>query len=94
MQVPVQNVDCRRSRIAWLKFLATRVGGLAIVTAVVGVAYLSAVALRLDSHRPQWGGRATALSFVTVCVVHLVALIGTGCYRLAWRRIRGSELPR
>ena len=94
MQVPVQNVDCRRSRIAWLKFLATRVVGLAVDTAVLGVAYLSAFALRLDFQRPQWGWRATALSFVTVCVVHLVALIGTGCYRLAWRRIRGSELPR
>ena len=94
MQVPVQNVDCRRSRIAWLKFLATRVVGLAVDTAVQGVAYLSAFALRLDFQRPQWGWRATALSFVTVCVVHLVALIGTGCYRLAWRRIRGSELPR
>ena len=94
MQVPVQNVDCRRSRIAWLKFLATRVVGLAVDTAVLGIAYLSAFALRLDFQRPQWGWRATALSFVTVCVVHLVALIGTGCYRLAWRRIRGSELPR
>ena len=94
MQVPVQNVDCRRSRIAWVKFLATRVVGLAVDTAVLGVAYLSAFALRLDFQRPQWGWRATALSFITVCIVHLAALVVTGCYRLAWRRIRGSELPR
>ena len=79
---------------AWTLFLATRVVGLAVDAGVLGLAYLAAFALRLDFQRPQWGWRATALSFVTVCVVHLVALIVTGCYRLAWRRIRGSELPR
>ena len=62
--------------------------------AVLGLAYLSAFALRLDFQTPQWGWRATAWSYVTVCVVHLAALVVTGCYRLAWRRIRGSELPR
>ena len=89
-----QCTSCRRSREAWVKFLATRVVGLVIDAAVLGLAYIAAFSLRLDFHRPQWGWRATALSFVTVCVVHLVALIVTGCYRLAWRRIRGSELPR
>ena len=79
---------------AWLLFLATRVVGLAVDAAVLGLAYLSAFALRLDFQTPQWGWRATAGSYVTVCIVHLAALVVTGCYRLAWRRIRGSELPR
>ena len=79
---------------AWALFLATRVVGLAVDAAVLGLAYVSAFALRLDFQRPQWGWRATAWSYVTVCVVHLAALVVTGCYRLAWRRIRGSELPR
>lgn len=79
---------------AWTLFLATRVVGLFVDAAVLGFAYLSAFALRLDFETPRWGWRATALSFVTVCIVHLVALVACGCYRLAWRRIRGSELPR
>ena len=83
----------RRGR-AWALFLATRAVGLAVDAAVLGLAYLSAFALRLDFQTPQWGWRATAWSYVTVCVVHLAALVVTGCYRLAWRRIRGSELPR
>ncbi len=79
---------------AWLLFLATRVVGLAVDAAVLGLAYLSAFALRLDFQTPQWGWRATAWSYVTVCIVHLASLVATGCYRLTWRRIRGSELPR
>lgn len=77
-----------------MKFLATRVVGLAVDAAVLGLAYLSAFSLRLEFQTPRWGWRATALSFVTVCVVHLVSLVACGCYRLTWRRIRGSELPR
>ena len=89
-----QSAGCRRSREAWIKFLVTRVVGLAVDAGVLGFAYLSAFALRLDFQRPLWGWRATAFSFITVCVVHLVSLVVSGCYRLAWRRIRGSELPR
>ena len=89
-----KSVGFQRSRAAWMKFLATRVVGLAVDAGVLGLAYLSAFALRLDFQTPQWGWRATAMSFVMVCVVHLAALLACGCYRLAWRRTRGSELPR
>ena len=89
-----KSVGWRRSRVAWMKFLATRAVGLVVDAAVLGFAYLSAFALRLDFQTPQWGWRATAQSFVMVCVVHLASLIACGCYRLPWRRTRGSELPR
>ncbi|MGN0855487.1 MAG: SDR family NAD(P)-dependent oxidoreductase [Kiritimatiellia bacterium] len=83
----------RRGR-AWILFLATRLVGFAADAAVLALAYLAAFALRFDFQAPMWGWRKTALSFITVCIVHLLALVVTGCYRLAWRRIRGSELPR
>ena len=84
-----------RSREAWLRFLATRVVGMAVDAAVIGFAYLCAFALRFDFQEPtSLGGWATvARSYVVVCAVHLVSLLVFGCYRLAWRRIRGSELP-
>ncbi|MBQ6137929.1 MAG: SDR family NAD(P)-dependent oxidoreductase [Kiritimatiellae bacterium] len=85
-----------RSREAWARFLATRVVGVFVDAAVVALAYLAAVALRFDFAEPTsiggWG--AIARSYVTVCVVHLSSLLVFGCYRLAWRRIRGVELPR
>ncbi len=83
-----------RSREAWLRFLATRVVGLIVDAAVIALAYIAAFALRLDFQQPTWGWRATAMSYGVVCFVHLVALLVCGCYRLAWRRIRGVELPR
>ncbi len=83
-----------RSREAWLKFLATRVVGLLVDAAVIALAYVTAFALRLDFQHPQWGWRATAMSYGVVCAVHLASLLLCGCYRLAWRRIRGAELPR
>ena len=78
-----------------MKFLATRVVGMAVDAAVIGFAYLCAFALRFDFQEPtSLGGWATvARSYVVVCAVHLVSLLVFGCYRLAWRRIRGSELP-
>ena len=84
-----------RSREAWILFLATRVVGMAVDAAVIGFAYLCAFALRFDFQEPtSLGGWATvARSYVVVCAVHLVSLLVFGCYRLAWRRIRGSELP-
>jgi len=84
-----------RSREAWLVFLATRVVGMAVDAAVIGLAYLCAFALRFDFQEPVYlGGWGTvARLYVTVCAVHLAALLAFGCYRLAWRRIRGSELP-
>jgi len=84
-----------RSREAWALFLATRVIGLFADAAVIGLAYISAFALRFDFVEPTsiggWG--SVARSYVVVCAVHLASLLCFGCYRLAWRRIRGSELP-
>ncbi len=84
-----------RSREAWILFLATRVVGLAVDAAVIGFAYLCAFALRFDFQEPtSLGGWGTvARLYVTVCAVHLASLLFFGCYRLTWRRIRGSELP-
>lgn len=85
-----------RSREAWLKFLATRVFGILVDAAVIGFAYLCAFVLRFDFHEPDsiGGWRTVAISGVTVCTVHILALAVSGCYGLAWRRIRGVELPR
>jgi len=83
-----------RSKEAWVRFLATRIVGIVADTAVLGFAYLLAFILRFDFQEPRWGWRAVAMSFVTVCIVHLVCLLVTGCYRLAWRRISLHHLPR
>ena len=84
-----------RSREAWLRFLATRVVGLFVDTAVIALAYISAFALRFDFCEPtSLGGWGTVVRlFVTVWAVHLAALLVFGCYRMSWRSIRGSELP-
>ena len=86
--------DRTRPARAWGKFLATRVVGMCVDAAVLGLAYISAFALRLDFATPSWGWRATATSFATVCAVHLFCLLACGCYRLAWRRTCGADLPR
>ena len=84
----------KRSRKAWALFFATRLVGLVVDIGVIGLAYLAAFALRLDFQTPVWGWRATAQSYGVVCAVHIASLLATGCYKLTWRRIRGSELPR
>ena len=83
-----------RSAEAWAKFLATRAVGLVADVAVLAVAHWGAFALRFDFHAPRWGWRAVALSFVTVAVAQIVALIACGCYRTAWRRLSRRDLPR
>ncbi len=83
-----------RSREAWVKFLATRVVAVVVDAAIVGFAYLAAFLLRFDFSAPRWGWRAVAISYLTVGVVHILALLVCGCYRLAWRRIRVCDLPR
>ena len=83
-----------RSREAWILFLATRLVGVAVDAIVVGAAYLAAFILRFDFAEPSWGWRKVALSYLTVCAVHLLSLMACGCYRLAWRRIRATQLPR
>ena len=83
-----------RSREAWIAFLSTRIFWVATDAAVIGAAYLAAFILRFDFAEPSWGWRKVAMSYVTVCAVHIISLMVCGCYRLAWRRIRVSELPR
>ena len=83
-----------RSRDAWLLFLATRAVGCVLDACVMGFAYLGAFALRLDFHEPVYGWRAVAISFITVWAVQMASLFLTGCYALAWRRIRTLHLPR
>jgi len=83
-----------RSSKAWIGFLATRVLGMSVDAATIGAAYLAAFILRFDFAEPSWGWRNVALSYMTVCVVHLASLLACGCYRLSWRRTGGRELPR
>ncbi len=86
----------KRSREAWAKFLASRFAGLFIDAAIVALAYFSAVLLRLDFRNPTsiGGWSSVALLYVNVCVVYLLALIFTGCYRIPWRRTTAADLPR
>ena len=81
-------------RDVWAGFAATRVAGLAIDSVVLAAAYVGAVALRFDFRMPWWGWRATALSFLSVAVIHLAALVLCGCYKMAWRRLSARNLPR
>ena len=83
-----------RTKKAWIVFLVTRLAGIAADSAAIGFAYIAAIWLRLDFQEPQWGWRATALSFVTVCAVHIASLAACGCYRLSWRRTRAADFPR
>lgn len=83
-----------RSREAWVSFLATRLTGVVADAAIVGAAYLASFILRFDFAEPSWGWRKVAISYLTVCAVHLVSLFACGCYRLAWRRINVSQIPR
>lgn len=86
----------KRSREAWTKFLATRFAGLFIDAAIIALAYFSAVLLRLDFQNPTsiGGWSSVALLYVNVCIVYLLALIFTGCYRIPWRRTTAADLPR
>ncbi len=81
-------------RKQWILFILTRVVGIGVDTVLTGMAYLAAVILRFDFNEPQWGWRATALSFGTVWLVQILSLLLTGCYRLPWRRTSTLDLPR
>lgn len=85
-----------RTKEAWLKFLATRVVGAVVDALVIAAAYLSAFVLRFDFAEPLsiGGWRAVAQSYIVVVAVYLAALLLSGCYRFAWRRINFGELPR
>ena len=83
-----------RSRAEWIKFAATRLGGLAVDFAALGSAYLGAFILRFDFHEPRWGWRAVAMSFATVAAVSLFSVLVCGCYRFSWRHFRLKDVPR
>lgn len=83
-----------RGTKAWAAFFATCLVCVAVDAAVVGAAYLAAFILRFDFAEPSWGWRKVAISYLTVCAVHLISLMLCGCYRIAWRRIRATDLPR
>ena len=83
-----------RSKEAWFSFLAMRAVGLVVDAFVLAVAYWGAFLLRFDFQPPRWGWRAAALSFVSVGVAHLAALLACGCYRGPWRRFSTRDLPR
>ena len=84
----------KRSSKAWLSYVATRVAGVAVDAGIVALAYLTAFALRFDFMEPVFGWRAVAMSFTTVCAVHVAALLSAGCYGVSWRRIRASGMLR
>lgn len=83
-----------RTRQAWLSFLATRLVGICVDTAVMGAAYVGAFALRFDFREPTWGWAGVALSFIAVWAAQMVSLVATGCYGLPWRRTALVDLPR
>lgn len=78
----------------WSAFLATRLCGGLIDLVSLAAAYFAANLLRFDLQPPRWGWRTTALAFIVVGVVQLLALMLTGAYRLAWRRTGLRDLPR
>jgi len=82
-----------RSGEAWLKFLLTRIAGLAIDSTVLCVAYFAAFLLRFDFIEPRWGWRIVAHSFVAVLAVSLASMMACGCYRMSWRRTRLVDVP-
>ena len=84
----------RRPKWEWLKFAATRLGGLAVDFLALLVSYFASILLRFDLQAPRWGWRATLLAFISVGIVHLTMLAAFGAYRLSWRRTRLGDLPR
>ena len=84
----------KRSARAWTLFAATRIVGLAADVCAVGAAYYGAILLRFDLNAPRWGWTAVLSAFSAVALVHVLALVFTGCYRLAWRRTRLKDLVR
>ena len=82
-----------RSGEAWIKFLLTRIAGLAVDSAVLCAAYFAAFLLRFDFIEPRWGWGTVAHSFATVLTVYLASMLACGCYRMSWRRTRLVDVP-
>lgn len=79
---------------AWFLFVLTRISGALFDALAVAFAYFTAYSLRLTFNEPQYGWRSASVCCAVTCMVYLASLLVSGCYRLAWRHIRVSEIPR
>ena len=66
--------------------------GFLVDTAIMAIAFSSAIALRFEFQPPRWGWSATWHSFITVWSVQLAAMIAFDCLR-RWR-LRARDLLR
>lgn len=86
--------EMKRPLRATFAIALARLGAMAGDSVVVAAACMAAFALRLDFNEPAFGWSAMWHSCVSVCVVHILALIAFGCYRSSWRSVKWKDLPR
>ena len=86
--------DMKRPLRATFAIAMARLGAMAGDSVVVAAACMAAFALRLDFNEPAFGWSAMWHSCVSVCVVHILALLAFGCYRSSWRSVKWKDLPR
>ena len=70
------------------------IGFVLIDSAVMVIAYFSAFLLRFDFGEPRWGWMAVVYSFGVVWAIQMIALFAFGCYKLLWRYVSASDMPR
>ena len=68
------------------------VGGYFVDVVIMAAAYAAAFALRFDFQEPRWGWGGVWTSFVTVCVIQLLAFVVFDCLR-RWR-VRARDIVR
>ena len=78
----------RRPKWEWLKFAATRLGGLAVDFLALLVSYFASILLRFDLQAPRWGWRSTLLAFISVGVKNGARTFG---YVIGIRAISTSQ---
>ena len=66
--------------------------GFLIDLGIMAAAYAAAFALRFDFQEPRWGWSGVWTSFVTVCVIQLLAFVAFDCLR-RWR-VRARDIVR
>ena len=66
--------------------------GFLVDVMIMAAAYAAAFALRFDFQEPRWGWGGVWTSFITVCVVQLLALVVFDCLR-RWR-VRARDIVR
>ncbi|MBO7655128.1 MAG: polysaccharide biosynthesis protein, partial [Kiritimatiellae bacterium] len=72
-----------------------KAGYIAIDTVAMAIAYLMATLFRYDFQEPLYGGWSVVVTaFGVVWAVQLFFLCLFGCYRMLWRFISVSDLPR